>query len=92
MEVNVEILIFFNPELKLQGTESAIKNKLKKLLAELRGFKFVTILVSVFKQIESDDKTKYNTCYLHSKKQLLMKMTLMAYLNKSIQKGFRLDY
>ena len=49
MEVNVEILIFFNPELKLQGTESAIKNKLKKLLAELRGFKFVTILVSVFK-------------------------------------------
>ena len=31
---NVEILNFSNPELELQGTESAVKNKLKKLLTE----------------------------------------------------------
>ena len=33
-----EILNSFNPELQLKGTESAIKNKLKQLLSELREF------------------------------------------------------
>ena len=42
---NVEILNSFNPELQLKDTESAIKNKLKKSLTELRGFKFLTTLV-----------------------------------------------
>ena len=42
---NVEILNYFNPELQLKNTESGIKNKLKDLLSELRGFKFVTTLV-----------------------------------------------
>ena len=34
---NVEIVNSFKPELQLKDTESAIKNKLKKLLTELRG-------------------------------------------------------
>ena len=53
---NAEILNSFNPELQLKDTESAIENKLKKILSELRGFKFVTTLVLVFKKIESEDK------------------------------------
>ena len=57
----VEILNSFNPELK--DIESAAKNKLEKLLSELRGFKFVTSLVLAFKKIESEDKTKYDTFY-----------------------------
>ena len=35
----------FNPELKLKDNKFAIKNKLIDLLAELKGFKFVTALV-----------------------------------------------
>ena len=31
------------------------------MLSESRGFKFVTTLVLVFKNIESEDKTKYDT-------------------------------
>ena len=52
----IEILNSFNPELKLKDTYSAIKNKLKKLLIELRGFKFLTGLVLESIQIENDDK------------------------------------
>ena len=55
----------FNPELQLKDTESTIKNKLKKELTELRGFKFMATLVLVFKKIEVDDKTKYSTSYSH---------------------------
>ena len=55
---NVEIFYSFNPELQLKDIKTTIENKLKKLLAELRGFKFVTTLVLVFKKIKSDDKTK----------------------------------
>ena len=32
---NVEISSYFNPELQLKDTESAIKNKLQKLLSKL---------------------------------------------------------
>ena len=52
---NVGILSFFNPELRLKDTESEIKNNLIQLLSELRGFRFVTALVLVFKKIESKD-------------------------------------
>ena len=41
------------PELQLKDTESVIKNKLKILLSELRGFKFVPALAVVFKKIEN---------------------------------------
>ena len=50
---------FFNPELQLRDTESAIKNKLTELLFKLRGFKFVTTVNLEFKKIESEDKIKY---------------------------------
>ena len=39
----------FNPELQLKDTKPAIRNKLKNIV-ELRGFKFVTTLVLVFKR------------------------------------------
>ena len=55
---NVEVLNSFNLELELKDTESTIKKKLIDLLTQLKGFKFVTTLVLVFKEIESDDKTK----------------------------------
>ena len=48
-------------------------------------FKLVTILVLEFKKMESDDKTIYSTFYSNSKrKQFLMKVTLMMYLNQCI--------
>ena len=33
---NIESLNYFNPELQIKDTEYAIKNKLKKLLSQLR--------------------------------------------------------
>ena len=42
---NVEILNLFDPELQLIKTKAVIKNKLKKLLSELKKFKVQTILV-----------------------------------------------
>ena len=52
---------------KRAHTESAIKSKLIDLLTQLKGFKFATALVLVFKRIDSEDKTKYDTIYSHSK-------------------------
>ena len=56
---NVESLYYFNHELQLKDTESAIKSKLIALLTQLKGFQFVTTLVLALKKIESEDKTKY---------------------------------
>ena len=67
---DVEVLHYFNLELELEDTESAIKSKLKKWLSELRGFKFVTTLVLVFRKIESKDKTKNDNFYLISKAEI----------------------
>ena len=47
---NVKISNSFNPGLQLKDTESAIKNKLIDLMTELKGFKFLTILVLELKQ------------------------------------------
>ena len=44
-----------NPKLQLKDTESAIKSKLIELLTQLRGLKFVTTLLLVFKKLESKD-------------------------------------
>ena len=41
-------------------------------MSELRGFKFVTILVLVLKKVESEDKTKYNTFHSHSKAEKII--------------------
>ena len=58
----IYILNSFNLEQQLKDTESAIKDKLKKL-TELSRFEFVTTLVLVLKKIESEDKTKHDTFY-----------------------------
>ena len=64
---------YFNPELQLTDTESAIKSKsIEELLTQLKGFKFVTTLVLVFKKIESEDKTKYDNFYSSSKAEIVI--------------------
>ena len=76
---------YFNPEIQLKDTKSALKNKLIDLLSELRDFKFVTILVLELKKIKNDDKTIYTNFYLHSKAEAVInEMTLMMYLSQSI--------
>ena len=69
---NVEILNSVNPEVHLKDTASAIESKLIKLLTQVKGFKFVTTLVLVFKKIESEDKTKYDTVYSSSKAEIII--------------------
>ena len=49
-----------------------VKNKLKKILPQLRGFKFVRTLVLVFTKNDSEDKTKYDTFYSHSKAETII--------------------
>ena len=49
---NVENSNYFNPELQLKDTESAITSKLIELATQLEGFKFVTTSVLVFKKIK----------------------------------------
>ena len=72
--VMLKFLIFFNPERQLKDIESTIESKLIQLVTQLKGFKFVTPLVSVFKKIESEDKTKYDTLYSSSKAQIMILM------------------
>ena len=69
---NVEILNSYNLELQLKDTECVIKSKLIKLFTQLKGFKFVTALVLVFKKIESKDKTKYENFYSSSKAEIII--------------------
>ena len=54
---DVEILNSFNHDLQIKDTEFATK----ELITELRGFKFVTTLVLVFKKVVSDNETKCDT-------------------------------
>ena len=41
-------------------------------MTQLKGFKFVTALVFVFRKIESEDKTKYDTFYSNSKAEIII--------------------
>ena len=41
-------------------------------MSELRGFKFLKRLVLVFQNIESEDKTKYDTFYSNSKAEIII--------------------
>ena len=45
------------------------------LLTQLKGFKFVTTLILVFKKIESGDKTKYESFYSSSKAEIIINET-----------------
>ena len=69
-------------------------------MTELRGFKFVTILVLVLKKTESEDKTKYETFYSHSKSETIISesdifndvsesiyTTVISNIQKSLGKG-----
>ena len=80
----VENLNSFNPELKLKDTESAIKSKLIELLTQLKGFKFVTTLVLVFKKIGSEDKTKNGNFYSSSKTEIIINESDIDDVFKSI--------
>ena len=55
-QYNVEILNLFDPELQLTNTKPTIKNKLNKLLSELKKFKVRTILVLDYKKRNSSAK------------------------------------
>ena len=68
---NVETLNSYNPELQLKDTEFENKSELTNLLTQIKGFKFVPTLVLVFKKIESEYKTKYDTFYSNSKAEIL---------------------
>ena len=101
---NVEISKSINPEQQRKGTESATERKLKQLLSELRGFKLVTTPALVLKNIESEDKTKYDTFYSHSKAERIINesdiddvfksiyTTIISNIHKIFRKSFRLDY
>ena len=101
---NVEISKSINPEQQLKDTESATERKLKQLLSELRGFKLVTTPALVLKNIESEDKTKYDTFYSHSKAERIINesdiddvfksiyTTIISNIHKIFRKSFRLDY
>ena len=49
-----------------------MKSMLTDLLSQLKGFRFVTTLVLVFKKIENEDKTKYDNFYSRSKAELII--------------------
>ena len=85
---NVAILDSFNPELQLKDTESTIKSKLIDVLTQLKGFKFVATLVLVFKKIESEDKTKYDTFYSHSKAEIIVNESDTDFVFQSIYTKF----
>ena len=96
---NVEFLYSFNSDLHLKDAESAIKSKLINLLTQLKDFNFVTTVILVFKKIENDDKTKYDTFYLNSKAEIIINesdiddvfesiyTTIITNIQKSLGKG-----
>ena len=65
----------------LKDTKSARKTKVIYLLAQLKGFRFVTTLVLVFKKIETESKTKYDHFYSNSMKMTLMMCLINRYHN-----------
>ena len=84
---------FFNPELQLKNTESPIRNKLKDLLAELRGFKFHTTFVIEFQKIVPFLMVQQNIALFfptQKQEQLLIKVILMMYLNQFILKLYNI--
>ena len=83
----------------MKDTESAIKSKLIELLTQLKGFKFVITLVLVFKEIDSEDKTKYDNFHSSSKAEMIITesdidgvfksiyTTILTNIQKSLGKG-----
>ena len=74
-----------------------MKSKLIELLTHLKGFKFVTTLVLLFKKIESEDRTKYNNFCSSSKAEIIINesdiddvfQSIYTTIITNIQKSFR---
>ena len=64
--IMLKFQIFFNTELQLRETESAIKSRLIELLTQSKSPEFLTTFDLVFKKIESEN-SKYITFYSSSK-------------------------
>ena len=68
-------------------------------MTQLKGFKFVTTLVFVFKKIESEDKTKNDTLYSNSKAEIIINksdiddvfQSIHTTVISNIQKSLRKD-
>ena len=68
-------------------------------MTELRGFKFVATIILVFKKIESEDRTKYDTFYSNWKAETIINkcsiddvfqsinVTVISTIQKSLGKG-----
>ena len=80
----MQILNYFNPELKLKDTESSIRAKLIELLSQLKVFKFVTTIVLAFRKIESKDKAKYDNFNSSSKVEIIINESDIDNVFKSI--------
>ena len=80
---NAHTLNFFNPELQLKDTESAIKSNLIELLTQLKGFQFATTLLLLFIKI-GEDKTKYGNFCSISKAEIIITINLHYSYNKLI--------
>ena len=52
-----------------------MESKLTDLLTQLKGLRFVTTIVLVFKKIESEDKTKYDNFYSSSKAEIIINVS-----------------
>ena len=79
-----------NPKLQRKYPESAIKNKLKDLLSELKGIKLVITQILKFKKIQNDDKTLYSTFYLNSKAETIIRKifsTVISNIQNSLGQG-----
>ena len=50
-----------------------MESKLIELLTQLKGFKFVSTIVLVYKKREKEDKTKYDNFYSNSKAEIIIK-------------------
>ena len=70
--------------MQLKDFQSAIKRTLIDLLTQLKGFKFVTTLVLVFKKIEREDKTKYDTFYSHAKAEIIINESVIDDVFQSV--------
>ena len=53
-------------------------------MTKLRAFQFVTTLFLEFENIESDDKTKYDTYYSQSKAETIINESDIDYIFESI--------
>ena len=79
---NIEILNSFNPRLRLKDFESTIRGKQKDLLTELKGFEYVATVILEFQMMMKQSIAPF--IRPQRLKQLLIKVILIMYLNRSI--------